>query len=249
MAFFQSKHLRILFTCFSLSVLASCASTGVTTISEDDSSLEKFNKTSYNITDWVDEYFLRPVAVGYSTAMPDPAEKAVGRVFSNLDEVGTAANSALQGKFSQSANDTARVLTNSTIGLLGLFDVAEHIGLEKNQPEDFGQTLAVWGVPSGGYFYIPFLGPSTLRDAPSLLVDQIFDPISYIDGYENAERDRYSLRVVDVVQTRASLIESERLISGDRYLFLKDAYLQRREYLINDGRIEDDFDDGFDTDF
>jgi len=245
MTVFRSHHVRILLMSCCLSFLVSCASTGVTSISEDDDALEKFNKTSYNVTDWVDEFFLKPVATGYQTVMPDPAERAVSRAFGNIDEIGTAANSLLQGKFSQAANDTARVLTNSTIGVLGLFEVAEGIGLEKNQPEDFGQTLAVWGVPSGSYFYIPFLGPSTVRDTPSRFVDWLLNPISYVDD----QTDRYILSGVDLIQTRASLLEDERLISGDRYLFLKDAYLQRREYLINDGRIEDDFEDDFDTDF
>jgi len=249
MAQFQASYWCILLMAFCLLFLAACASTGVTTIAEDDSRLEKFNKSSYNATDWVDEYFLKPIAVNYSYVMPDVAERAVNRAFNNLDEIGTAANSVLQGKFYQAANDSARVLTNSTIGLLGLFEVADSLGLEKNQPEDFGQTLAVWGVPSGGYFYIPFLGSSTVRDAPSFLVDQFFNPITYVRGYSDAGRDQFILRASDIIQTRAALIENERLISGDRYQFLKDAYLQRREYLINDGRIEEDFDDGFETDF
>jgi len=224
--------------------LASCASTGRVAFSENDSGLEKLNKASYNLTDWVDEYMLKPVAQGYSAVVPDPAENAIGRAFGNIGEIGTAVNNALQGKFSEAANDTGRVLANSTLGVLGLFEVAESMGLEKNQPEDFGQTLATWGVGSGPYVYLPLLGPSTLRDAPARIVDYFLDPINHV----NDSTDQLILNGLDIVQTRASLLQTEGIISGDRYLFLKDAHLQRREYLINDGQISDDLDD-FDTDF
>ena len=238
------SNLRISWLTMALVFLSSCASTGQTSFNEQDSTLEKVNKLSYNATDWVDQYFLKPVAEGYKMLMPDPAEHAVTRAFSNVREAGTAANSLLQGKADQAFHDSGRVLVNSTLGVLGLFDVAEPMGLEKNQPEDFGQTLAVWGVAEGPYIYLPLLGPSTLRDAPSRLVDQFFNPINYLDD----STAKYALNGVDLIQQRATAIEAEQIISGDRYLFIKDAYLQRRQYLINDGELSEEPDD-FDTDF
>jgi len=238
--------LNIRFFCLAITLvlISACASTGRTTFSQDDSTLEKVNKVSYNATDWVDQYLLKPVAQGYKIVMPNPAEDAVSRAFANIREVGTAANSLLQGKIGQAAHDSGRVLANSTLGVLGLFEVAESMGLKKNQPEDFGQTLAKWGVGSGPYVYIPLLGPSTLRDTPSRLVDYFFNPVSYIDD----SRTRYVLSGSNIIQQRASAIDAEKVISGDRYLFLKDAYLQRRQYLVDDGELSDEQDD-FDTDF
>ena len=237
-------NLRIPFLTMALMFLSACASTGQTSFSEDDSALEKINKVSYNATDWVDQYFLKPIAQSYKLVMPDPAEDAVARAFSNVREVGSVANSLLQGKVAQAFHDSGRVLANSTLGVLGLFEVAESMGLEKNQPEDFGQTLATWGVGEGPYIYLPLMGPSTLRDAPSRVVDQFFNPINYIDD----STTKYVLNGVDLVQQRAAAIESEEIISGDRYLFIKDAYLQRRQYLIDDGELSEEPDD-FDTDF
>lgn len=238
----QFQRLFLLFV-FSFTMVA-CASTGRTDFSAEDSGIERVNKASYNATDWADQYLVKPVAKGYKAVMPDPAERAVSRAFANIREIGTAANSLLQGKVGQAANDSGRVLANSTLGILGLFEVAESMGLKKNQPEDFGQTLAKWGVGAGPYVFIPMLGPSTLRDAPSRVVDYFLNPLNYIDD----SRSRYALNVTDLLQSRAALLETEEIISGDRYLFLKDAYLQRREYLINDGQLSDEEDD-FDTDF
>lgn len=227
-----------------IAMATGCATTQQTKIVESDSGLERANKVSYNATDWFDEYFFRPVAKGYAAVMPDPAEHAITRAFANAREVGSTVNEFLQGDMSDGFNGTGRVLVNSTLGVLGLFEVAESMGMDKREPEDFGQTLAVWGVGSGPYVYIPLLGPSTMRDAPSRVVDYFLDPITYIDD----SSDRYALKAADLVQQRAALLQTEEIVSGDRYLFVKDAYLQRREYLISDGEITEEFDD-FDTDF
>lgn len=120
------------------------------------------------------------------------------------------------------------------------------MGLESGDGEDFGQTLAAWGVPSGPYLVLPLLGPSTTRDAPALAVDWYTDPVRYIDH----NRTRYSLIALDLVQTRAGLLQAESVISqGDRYVLLRDAYLQYRDYLVSDGDVEDDFGSGFEDDF
>lgn len=207
--------------------------------------LEAWNKPVHSFNDKVDSIVLKPLAKGYRVVMPGAGEDAVDRFFDNLGEVSNAVNNLLQGEPVEAVQSTGRLLVNSTLGVAGLFEVANSMGLEKQDPEDFGQTLGVWGVKSGPYFVIPFLGPSTLRDAPSRVVDWQLDPVNHIDHDET----RYTFTAVDLIQTRASLLDTERLISGDRYIFIRDAYLQRRDYLIKDGEIEDDFDDFLDDDF
>ncbi|MBU2040230.1 MAG: VacJ family lipoprotein, partial [Gammaproteobacteria bacterium] len=136
-----------------------------------------------------------------------------------------------------------RFLINSTVGFFGVFDVATHIGLPKHD-EDFGQTLGYWGVGSGPYLMLPFLGPSTLRDGTGLLIDYQSD-LGYT-GIGNNYAQEIGLYTVRGVDLRADLIASEGLISGDRYTFIRSFYLQRREYLINDGVVQDEFEDDFD---
>lgn len=225
-------------------LLPACTTATQTQITENDSGLEKFNKVSYNVTEVADQYVLKPIARGYRAVLPDPVEHSFSRAFANLKEVGTAANELLQGELGEAGTATSRVLINSTLGILGLFDVADAMGVRKNDPEDFGQTLAVWGVGSGPYVYLPFIGPSSLRDAPSRVVDYFFDPINYVES----SRDQNLLNAWNVVQLRAQALQSEEIVSGDRYLFIKDAYTQRREYLVNDGELSEDMDE-FDTDF
>ena len=160
-------------------------------------------------------------------------------MFSNLGEVLNITNDLLQGKVGQAGNDGGRLLINSTIGIAGFFDVAKHAGLEKSAGEDFGQTFGAWGVGKGAYVVLPFLGPSTLRDAPSLLLDSVFNPVGEIDHVPT----RNQLYATGAVSTRAGLLETEKLVKGDRYTFVRDVYLQRRQFLVNDGEVEDDFGD------
>jgi len=205
----------------------------------DDDRFENLNRKMFFINDRIDRYSLRPAAVVYKKLMPNPLEKGVENIFSNLGEVTNVVNDLLQGKFDQAAHDSGRFLINTTLGLGGIFDVAQRAGLEKSDGEDFGQTLAVWGVGEGPYLMLPLIGPSTLRDAPSKFVDSITSPFSYVDDV----RTRNTARGVDLLAKRASLLEIDRVISGDKYLFVRDVYLQRNRYLVNDGAIEDDFGD------
>lgn len=236
--------LRVAFLSLLLSYLTGCASAGAGEAPDNDPWIG-WNKPVASFNDTVDSILLKPLAKGYRFVMPSFGEVAVARFFDNLGEVSNAVNNLLQGQPGQAANSTGRLLVNSTLGVAGLFEVAEHMGMEKQDPEDFGQTLGVWGVGSGPYFVIPFLGPSTLRDTPSRAVDWYLDPVNYASD----EAVRVGANALDLVQTRASLLDSERLISGDRYEFIRDAYLQRRDYLLKDGEIEDDFDDFLDDDF
>jgi phospholipid-binding lipoprotein MlaA len=170
---------------------------------------------------------------------PDPVEDGISRMFSNVGEIVNVVNDLLQGKFRQAGNDTGRFLVNTTVGLVGIFDVADDFGMPKNDGEDFGQTLGTWGVGSGPYVVLPLLGPSTMRDGPAKLVDFLVDPVSEIDHVPT----RNTVYGVDVVSTRADLLKAEELIKGDKYSFIRDVYLPRREYLLKDGNVEDDFGD------
>lgn len=198
---------------------------------------EGFNRAVYRFNDTADRWFLKPTAVTYRQVTPIFMQTGVSNFFSNLGEINNVLNNVLQWKWGQASNDTGRFLVNSTVGVVGLFDVAQHMGLERSDGEDLGQTLAVWGVPSGPYLVLPFLGPSSIRDGSGEVMEWYTNPLSYID--DNSVE--YSLKMLDVVQTRASLLQAESLLQGDRYVLMRDAYLQRREYLIKDGELEDDF--------
>ncbi len=204
--------------------------------------LEGFNRAVFAFNETADRYVLRPVASGYRYVTPDPLEDGVGRAFDNAGEVVNVANSLLQGKLGKAANHTGRFLINSTFGLLGFIDVAKDLGMEKGDGEDFGQTLGAWGVGAGPYVVLPFLGPSTLRDAPARFVDSYGDTVRYVDHVPT----RNSLYGLRFVSQRAQLMEAEKLISGDKYLFTRDVYLQRRRYLVNDGQLEDSFGGDYD---
>ncbi|PIE25543.1 MAG: hypothetical protein CSA60_00210 [Neptuniibacter caesariensis] len=201
---------------------------------------EGFNRVMFNFNDGLDTYALKPLAKGYQAVMPDPAEKGVSNFFANLADVGTLLNNLLQGKFEHAGLDFARISFNTTIGLGGLIDVATPMGIEKHD-EDFGQTFGYWGVASGPYLVLPFFGPTTVRDGIGMVPDAMVDPILDVDdaGARNA------LYITRVVSGRANLLAKEELISGDKYTFLRDAYLQKRRYEIADGNIEDYDDSNF----
>lgn len=205
-------------------------------VNQDDP-WESWNRKVFVFNDTLDTYALKPIAKGYRAVTPDPVETSISRVFSNLGEVITVVNDLLQGKLSQAANDTGRVLINSTFGLAGIFEVADGMGLEKSYGEDFDQTLAVWGVGQGNYLILPFLGPSSVRGVPGKFADSFVNPIGYVDHVPT----RNTLYGTELISMRADLLDIEKLASGDKYTFMRDVYLQRREFLINDGDVEDDF--------
>ncbi|MFL0797243.1 MAG: VacJ family lipoprotein [Cellvibrionaceae bacterium] len=198
---------------------------------------ETFNRKVFKFNDVSDRYVLKPLTKGYKYITPDPIETGVSNAFSNLGEPVSLLNSLLQGKVKQSGLTLSRFVVNSTLGIAGLFDVATKMGIDAGDGEDFGQTLAVWGVPSGPYIVVPFLGPSTLRDGSGMAVDSQLGLLEQID-HVPTRNQVYGLRLLDI---RSSLLEAEKLMSGDRYSFMRDAYLDRREFLVNDGEIEDDF--------
>lgn len=217
-----------------LALLGGCATVDSDGQAEDDP-LQGVNRKVLAFNDGADRLLLKPLARGYRAVAPQPVEKGVSNFFLNLRTPWTAVNQLLQGKPKLAFADTGRFLMNSTVGIGGLFDVATDAGLEAHR-EDLGQTLAVWGVPSGRFAVVPFLGPSTLRDGIGGIVDTLLYPVNFLED----DTVRLSLIATDAVQTRAKFLDAETLIRGDRYLFIRDAYLQRREYLINDGEVEED---------
>jgi len=197
---------------------------------------EGFNRPIFRFNDTVDTYALKPIAQGYRAVTPQFLEDGVHNVFGNIGDVGNLANNLLQGKLHNAGVDTGRLIFNTTFGVLGFFDVAKHMGLRKND-EDFGQTLGVWGLNSGPYLVIPLLGPSTVRDATGRVPDSFLTPYPYMDHVPT----RNVTRGVQLVDTRANLLQAERLVSGDKYIFIRNAYLQSREFKVKDGQVEDDF--------
>lgn len=215
----------------SVAWLAAGCATGPTANPKDP--IEPFNREVFKVNDAVDRTVLRPVAQVYADYVPSPIRTAIDNAFSNVSDVYSAVNNLLQGKPTRAAEDTMRVAINSVLGIGGLIDIATPAGLPKYK-EDFGQTLGVWGVPAGPYLVLPLFGPSTVRDTAGMLVDRQIDPSAYIDPVWL----RNSLFGVRVVNTRASLLGATGLIEMaalDKYAFLRDAYLQRREYQIYDG--------------
>ncbi|MEO0973506.1 MAG: VacJ family lipoprotein [Pseudomonadota bacterium] len=215
-------------------LLSGCATVGADS-TDDPDPRQGLNRKVQAFNDGADKVVLKPLARGYTYITPDPLEKGISNFFANLRTPWTAVNQLLQGKPRLAFADTGRFLLNSAAGVGGLFDVATDVGLEAHQ-EDFGQTLAVWGVPDGGYSVVPFVGPTTLRDGVGGILDTFLYPVRLVED----DSVRNALVASDIVQTRAKFLSAEQLLRGDRYLFMRDASLQRREFVINDGEVEED---------
>ena len=202
---------------------------------------EEFNRKTFEFNENVDEKILKPIAKFYSN-FPPKIKNGVTNFFNNLEDVETSINQILQGKPKKSINDISRFIINSTIGFVGFIDVASKIGLERHE-EDFSQTLAVWGVGSGPYIMLPGLGPSTLRDTISRPVSSF----SSITFHMTDTDVNIALKTIDAIETRERLLDVESLLSGDKYSFVKDAYIQSINYEIKDGiDVEDEFVDDMD---
>ncbi len=196
------------------------------------------NRLIFGFNEYLDKLLLRPLAVGYADYVPAPLQSGVTNFFGNIDDLNTFTNNLLQWKIPEAMSDCSRIIINSTVGIGGLIDVASELGLQKHQ-EDFGQTLAVWGVPSGPYLVLPVFGASSARDAFGLFVDSLLNPIYQVDD----EEQRAATFGLERVEWRTGLLPQESLISGDRYLFLREAYVQQREFEIKDGALDDPFGD------
>jgi len=202
---------------------------------------EDINRITFKFNESLDNNFLKPVALTYSKA-PKPIKKGISNFFDNLEEIETSVNQILQGKPKLAINDFSRFIINSTIGLGGFLDVATKIGLTRHE-EEFDQTLALWGVPSGPYIMLPGLGPSTLRDT----LARPFSSFLSVTFHMTESDVNLTLKGMDALETRERLLEIESLIYGDRYNFVRDSYFQYMNYEINDGvDVEDEFIDDMD---
>jgi phospholipid-binding lipoprotein MlaA len=193
--------------------------------------LEPLNRSVYRFNDTLDNAIVKPVAQAYDDVMPTRLKIMAGNFISNLDDVLVTGNDLLQFKFAQAASDGSRFLFNSTFGVLGLFDVAS--SLEKHH-EDFGQTLGYWGVGNGPYLVLPFLGPSSVRDAPGLYADTFLS----VPGRVHNIRARNQYYVASFIHRRASLLDEEKVLDEaaiDRYAFIRDSYLLHRRSEIYNG--------------
>ena len=219
--------------------------TGCATTAQQEPNPDPFegvNRAVFTFNDNVDRWMLAPVARGYKAVMPTFARRGVSNFFANLYDLNGAVNAALQGRFQRMAQNSGRFVINSTVGMLGFVDVATEMGVEAYRT-DFGHTLALWGVKSGPYMMLPFFGPRTARSATGTAFDTVASLQWQLDT-----TTRNWLFAVEVIDNRAALTTAEGLITGDRYIFIRDAYLQQREFFVNGGIVEDTFSD-FDEEF
>jgi phospholipid-binding lipoprotein MlaA len=224
-------------------LVAGCATVPPNAGSNPRDPYERFNRHVYAFNDGLDHYLLRPLAKGYVWLVPKAIRLCISSGFANMGEIRNAVNDILQAKPAGAATDTGRLVINSTLGVAGCFDVAKKMGLER-RTEDFGLTLARWGAGTGPYLVLPLLGPSDLRDGVGQIPDAYTSPI----GYVMPVRDRFILIGVNLIDTRAGLLDATDLIDKtalDRYQFTRDAYLQRRLSLQYEGnpplpKLEDD---------
>ncbi len=210
-------------------LLGACSST---TASKKDP-IEGFNRAMFSVNETIDRYALKPVATVYDDYLPKAIKTGVSNFFGNIDDVFTGVNNLLQGKPRQGASDLGRVVVNSTVGLLGVVDVASDLGLDKHE-EDFGQTFGRWGVGSGAYVVLPFFGPKTARDTVGFLVDRYVDPVGNVEDVSV----RNSLSALRLVSGRADLLPADKVVEEaalDKYSYVRDGYLQRRRSQIYDG--------------
>lgn len=214
-----------------------------------DDPWEGMNRGIFAFNEFLDRNLLKPVAKGYQRVTPQFVDDGVSNFFGNLAEVPSFVNHVLQWRLQDAGLDGGRFAVNTTIGLLGLFDVASKLGIEQKST-DLGVTLGRWGVRAGPYLVLPFFGPSSVRDGAGRGGDYFLAPLAYMDD----ETVRWSLRGTDAVDTRADLLSVEELITGDKYVFMRNLYLKRRDFLVKgetppDEFDEDEFDEGFDEEF
>lgn len=231
--------LRLLLLSFAVLLLSGCATTATRAPSPDDP-LEGYNRAVFAFNDGLDRAVLKPLARGYEAVTPQPVKTGLGNFFSNLEDPWIGFNNLLQGKVGRAFSDWMRFALNSTFGIFGLLDIAGEAGIEKHD-EDFGQTLAVWGVGRGPYFVLPLFGPSTIRDTAALPVDFMGDPSTAFEPNTEA-----SVRALDIVQTRARLLPAERALEAgtiDRYAQIRDLYLQQRRAKVFDGNPPLEYED------
>lgn len=235
-------NLSVIRTCSvcCLLLLGGCA-TSHTTSSEVNDPFERYNRIVFAFNDGVDRAVLKPVATGYEKVVPSPLQTAVSNVFSNIDDIWIGVNNLLQADLEAGLSDGMRVLVNTFFGFAGILDFATEMGLEKHD-EDFGQTLAHWGVGEGPFLMLPFFGPRTTRDAAALPVDMLGSEFSYIEHIPT----RNTVAGLRIVSERAQLLGLEKTLDEgtlDKYIYVRDFYLQQRRFRISGGELQNSYED------
>lgn len=229
---------------FRAAMLACCvalASGCASTPPNPNDPLEGYNRAMFAFNEGLDKAVVKPVAQAYDYVTPKPVQTGVGNFFSNLADPWIGLNNMLQGKPAEAFSDWMRFMVNSVFGIFGLLDIASEARLPKHD-EDFGQTLAVWGVGEGPYFVVPFFGPRTVRDAAVLPVDLAGDKVWRASHVPT----RNAIRVLDVTHGRATLLGADRTLEEstfDKYAYLRDFYLQQRRYKVHDGNPPVEYED------
>lgn len=233
-----NKMKRFLLLCMAMA-LVGCASIPAGVEPSPQDPWEPFNRSVFEFNEGLDAYLLKPVVAGYRFVLPEFVREGIYNFFSNYNDIYTALYNLLQGKPGYAFNDFMRVAVNTTMGLGGLLDLATPGGLEKHK-EDWGQTLGVWGVPAGPYVVLPFFGPSNVRDTFGTVADLESD---YLFRLLPDVALRNSITGLRVVNARNTYYEAGDLLDGaaiDKYSFMRDAYIQRRQYQINEGREDEE---------
>ena len=226
-----TDRLAQLFVCAGVAMLPLAANAAT-----EDDPWEGFNRVVFKFNDTLDTYALKPIAQGYQFITPQFLEDGIHNMYRNVGDVRNLANNVLQVKPHAAGVDTARLLMNTIVGVGGFFDVGTKMGLQRND-EDFGQTLGYWGLNSGPYLVLPLLGPSTVRDALGIYPDSYAEPYRYMHDVSA----RNTVAGMKIIDARANLLSAEKLITGDKYIFIRNAYLQSREFKVKDGQVVDDF--------
>ena len=224
-------RLAPLFVCAGVAMMPFAANAAT-----EDDPWEGFNRVVFKFNDTLDTYALKPIAQGYQFITPQFLEDGIHNMYRNVGDVRNLANNVLQVKPHAAGVDTARLLMNTIVGVGGFFDVGTKMGLQRND-EDFGQTLGYWGLSSGPYLVLPLLGPSTVRDALGIYPDSYAEPYRYMHDVSA----RNTVAGMKIIDARANLLSAEKLITGDKYIFIRNAYLQSREFKVKDGQVIDDF--------
>jgi phospholipid-binding lipoprotein MlaA len=214
-------------------ILTGCATVPPNAGQDPRDPLESFNRQVFAFNEGLDKVVLKPLAELYDAVLPVPVQDCLSNGFSNLREPSNAFNNLLQGKAADAVSDVCRFTVNTTVGLLGCFDVATRMGLERHR-EDFGQTLGKWGLGQGPFLVLPLFGPSSVRDGAGLGVETVLDVNFWIDNVSV----RNTIFAVRTVNARDELMRADELISGaalDKYTFIRDGYLQRRRNQVFDG--------------
>ena len=224
-------RLAPLFVCAGVAMMPFAANAAT-----EDDPWEGFNRVVFKFNDTLDTYALKPIAQGYQFITPQFLEDGIHNMYRNVGDVRNLANNVLQVKPHAAGVDTARLLMNTIVGVGGFFDVGTKMGLQRND-EDFGQTLGYWGLNTGPYLVLPLLGPSTVRDALGIYPDSYAEPYRYMHDVSA----RNTVAGMKIIDARANLLSAEKLITGDKYIFIRNAYLQSREFKVKDGQVVDDF--------